>query len=284
MEILYLVFGNRLSDHIQAHFSMRTMLEGLEQDDHIHVITTSPEYYERFSFIDTIPITNEDLSEWEGEYHFFWRVKIKAMQKLAEKYPGRDLLYLDSDTFLKGASAGIHSTLAEGKGMMHLNEGHPKDMMSRSLRMWKQVKGRTCHGITIGERHCMWNAGVVGIPGPKVSETLSLALELCDWMLADGVEKRMIEQYSLSIALLETVGLAAADSWIGHYWGNKEEWNRMESEFFLKSYLMGGGIDGEREAIRDIPLGDTPLRVRIPNTQRRLVALVKRLFPDETTN
>lgn len=34
---------------------------------------------------------------------------------------------------------------------MHRKEGHPKDMMTKSLSMWKTVKGHTYQGVTLAK-------------------------------------------------------------------------------------------------------------------------------------
>ncbi len=48
----------------------------------------------------------------------------------------------------------------------------------------------------------MWNAGVVAIAKSNdVNATLTQALEACDSMCADQMERKLIEQFSLSLAL-----------------------------------------------------------------------------------
>lgn len=133
----------------------------------MYVITDNPDYYDRFDRITVVPITTETLKDWQGDRHFFWQVKIKAMEYMAATYKNQDLLYLDSDTILKNGLRKIQEMLASGKCLMHTNEGHPSRMKTKSYRMWKQVRGRCYSGITIGQEHDMWNAGVVGIPQKK---------------------------------------------------------------------------------------------------------------------
>lgn len=281
MNILYLIFGDRLSDHLQARLSILTFMRQMRPHDRIFVVTTSPQYYGGIGPVSPLPVTDDTIKEWEGPLHFFWRVKIKAMQHLLSIRPGEDMLYLDSDTFLRGDYAALCSRLEQGGGLMHLDEGHPSGMKSRSLRMWRQVRGRTYGGVTIGPGHTMWNAGVVGLPGARAAEALELALTVCDGMLADGAERRVIEQYALSIALRETVGLAPAEPWIGHYWGNKEEWNAFASAFFAREHMLGRTAADECADLDTDALRRIPLRVRRSNTQRRLTNLIKRIFKDK---
>lgn len=281
MNILYLVFGQRISDHLQAHLSIRTFLQQAVEGVEIYVITTAPQFYTQFSRINVIAITDETLREWEGPMHFFWRVKIKAIEYMAQHFPGRHLCYLDSDTFLTGSLAELKQQLDMGKGMMHLDEGHPMNMKTKSLRMWKRVAGHTYGGVTLGPRHDMWNAGVVAVPASQLNKVVSLALQLCDGMLADEAERVVIEQYSLSIALFEVTGLQPALPWIGHYWGNKDEWNALAQKFFLESYMTGRTFEQEIEALPSLHLENIPVYVKKSNTRRRLTNFIAKLFPDK---
>jgi len=281
MNILYLVFGNRISDHIQAHLSIRSFLRHVDDKDSIFVITNKPKFYERFKGVTPIGVTDKTLREWEGSKHFFWRVKIKAIEYIAKKYPDQHLLYLDSDTVLTSGLSEIKNLLDKGKGLMHKDEGHPGKMKTKSLRMWKQVCGNTYGGVTIGEKHNMWNAGVVAIPAPKLQEVISLALTLCDGIVEENVERVVIEQWSLSIALYETTSLVPAEQWIAHYWGNKEQWLDVATKFFLESYMAGRTIEEDMKEIDNLPIKDLPIHIKKSNTQRRLVRFIKKIFPDK---
>ncbi len=284
MNILFLVFGKRLSDHLQAHLAIHTLLPQLTKGDRICVMTTAPEFYSGLSSVEQVktdPITEQTLDEWEGQHHFFWRVKIKAMERMVTLYPDDELLYLDSDTFLKGNLEDIKGILRQGKGLMHLDEGHPSNMKTKSLRMWNTVNGRTYAGVTIGKQHNMWNAGVVAMPKGKVAQTVALALAICDGMLNDGAERVVIEQYSLSIALHERLGLVSAQPYIGHYWGNKDEWNAFASDFFLAAYMKGLTPQEATAALMRKDLTAMRIHVHKSNTQRRLTNIIKKLFPDK---
>ena len=281
MNILYLIFGDRLSNHVQARLSMVTFVRQMRQQDRIYVITTKPQFYEGIKFVTPLPISDGNIKEWEGSLQFFWRVKIKAMQYLCEICPGSDLLYLDSDTYLQGDYAALCGILERGQGVMHINEGHPKDMKFGALRMWRKVRGHTYGGVTIGAEHCMWNAGVVGLPGAKAAEALRLALTVCDGMLADGADRRLIEQYALSIALFETVGLTSAESLVGHYWSNKDEWNNFALSFFVKEHMLGRSFDDECRDLDIEELHRIPLNIHLSNTQRRLTNVLKHIFKDK---
>lgn len=285
MNILYLVFGNNLNVHLQVQFSILTLLHELSETDKIHVITTNPTYYKHIKErINIIPITEQKIKEWRGKHDFFWRCKIKAIEYIAHTYPEQDFMYLDGDTFLIDKLTPIKLMLNEGFGMMHINEGHPKNMKTKTLRMWQTVKGHTYHNITLGEEHDMWNAGVVAIPGNKLTETIKLALALCDGMLDDKAEPIVIEQYSLSVALYENTKLTEAKSWIGHYWGNKEEWSQYIHHFFLTSLVTNRSIEDEIQAVaNNKDYCNMPIHVKVSNTKKRFIKLLNRFFPDKIT-
>lgn len=285
MNILYLVFGDNLNVHLQVDFSILTMLQDLAKDDNIHVITTNTAYYEHLkNHIHLIPLSEQTLKEWRGKHDFFWRAKIKAIEYIAKKYPEEDFMYLDGDTFLVDKLSPIKKKLHEGYGMMHLNEGHPKDMMTKSLRMWKTVKGHTYQGVTLSEKHDMWNAGVVAIPASKLTETIQLALSLCDGMLDDQAEPIVIEQYSLSIALFEHTKLIEAKPWIGHYWGNKEEWLDYIHNFFLTSLTTNRSVEEEIATVAENKdYRNIPIHVKVPNMKKKLTKLLNRIFPNRET-
>jgi hypothetical protein len=279
MNIFYIIFGDNIIHHVQAYLSIRSFQQQTEGSDRLIVVTTKPELYARAG-IAVEPVTDAVIKEWEGEYRFFWRVKIKAMEYLCAKYPEGHLLYLDTDTFLYGQLGALKAKLDEGCGMMHLDEGHPSAMKTKSLRMWKQVAGRQYAGITIGRHHNMWNAGVVAIPESKKQDVVATALAICDSMLADGVERVVIEQYSLSIALHEKTHLVPADGYIGHYWGNKSEWERMAYDVIARAYMKNLSVADELEALDISKLAQTPIFVRRSSTAKRLSRFIAKIFKD----
>ena len=45
MNILYIVFGDKLDYHLQAYLSIRSFQKQMKDDDRIFVVTSRPEYY-----------------------------------------------------------------------------------------------------------------------------------------------------------------------------------------------------------------------------------------------
>ena len=167
MNIVYFVIGDSAVIHIQVGFSIRTILSQTSEEDTVYVVTDTPTMYCNLPHVVTIPITQERIKEWRGKHDFFWRVKIKVLQQIAQMSPDKAMMYLDGDTFLHGSLTEIKEQLGKNRGMMHLDEGCPSEMKERSLSMWHTVSGKTYAGITIGPQHHMWNAGVVAIPSAR---------------------------------------------------------------------------------------------------------------------
>ena len=281
MTIMYLTFGQKTEYHVQAYLSMLSFRRQTAPTDRIVMVTTAPEFYRRAqSWAEVIAIDDQQVSEWQGKHHFFWRAKIKAIEFLGNKYPDDDLLYLDCDTVLRGPIDWLKQQLGDGHGLMDTNDGHPMNMKTKTLRMWQTIKGHTYGGITLGPQHNMYCAGVVGIPAAKRQETVATALTLCDGMLDDQAEPIVIEQYSLSIALYEKTGLVETLDCISHYWATKDEWLEAALSLLAKSRLMEATLDDELRLFEAFDWASLPVYVHKSSTARRLRNLVARLFPD----
>lgn len=283
MNLLYLTFGNNTSVHLQAAFSIYSFLGKEKQINSITIITDSPTFYTHFAqHVNIICISKEELKEWEGPHHFFWRAKIKAIEKLCHLYPNEPIVYLDTDTFLYKDIAGIKNRLANNKALMHTNEGYLSTKNSKTeKKMWRQITNKKFGAILMQKSDCMWNAGVVATPNTTNGADLVLALNICDEMCAAGVSKRLIEQYALSLALEKIYGLEAAEDFIAHYWSTKQIWNVKISDFFLKAYFAQWNDTTIIEEMGLIDKTKIPVSEKVKNTGIRLKALVDKLFPNK---
>lgn len=281
MHLLYITFGDDISNHIQAQFSVITFLSQKEEINTINVVTDHPEFYKNLKErINVIAIDGETVNSWKGEYDFFWRVKIKAIEMLCDMYVNQPVLYLDTDTFLFGDVSLLKQQALAGKAFMHENEGMlSKEKGKTAKKMWRQIMNKQFSNITITANHCMWNAGVVLTPNQKNNKETQLALEICDAMCDQGVTRRLIEQFALSVSLHEVYGLQPAKNVIGHYWSNKESWKKEIEDFFIASNFKGYTIEETAQIIKDFDFNKIPVKMRVKSTNSRLTALVNKLYP-----
>ena len=284
MTVMYLTFGEKAEFHVQAYLSMLSFRRQLQSSDRIVMITTAPQFYKHCaSWIEVIPISDQQVTEWQGEHQFFWRAKIKAIEMVSQRYPADDVLYLDCDTILYGNIDCLRKPLTEGCGLMDENEGHPSKMKTKTLHMWHQVGGHTYGDITLGMQHNMYRAGVVGIPHEKASEVIATALTLCDGMLAEQAERIVIEQYSLSVALFEKTQLQETYNVIGHYWTAKDYWVEVGMKLIARCFLTEADEQEELRQFEQLDFASLPVYIYKSNTARRLRNLVTRLFPDRNS-
>lgn len=284
MNIVYLVFGEDLLYHAQANFSILSMLTQKEEIDTINIVTDNSKFYNHLSgVVNIIQIQSSDLQEWKGKYDFFWRSKIKAIELIANTYKNKHLLYLDGDTFLYGNLKALKEKLNNGNCLMHLNEGKLSQSRSKTEKtMWRQTFNKNFGPITINQEHCMWNAGVIGIPGNKSSELIKATLDICDAMLKENVIRRLIEQFAFSLALNEFSKLIPAKDHIGHYWGNKEQWNKFIIDSFLSSYFSNLSLKEIIEFMQSIDYTKMPVYVKVPSSRERLQRFIYKKFPIKT--
>lgn len=281
MNLLYLTFGENINNHVEAHFSICTFLTQGEKINTINVITDRPDFYNDFKhYINIIKVDEKILNEWKGEYDFFWRIKIKAIEMLCNLYKNEPVLYLDADTFLYKDIESLKKTILRGAAVMHENEGNLSGLKGKTLRkMWVQVKDNIYGGITMLPSHSMWNAGVVATPNQKNNQECLLALAICDEMCKQGVTPRLIEQFALSVALNEIYGLQPADNTIAHYWSNKDEWNNLIKDFFISAQFKALTVEQITETIKKFDFTKVAVKVKLRNTNTRLKSFVEKIYP-----
>jgi hypothetical protein len=241
-----MIFGKKIAYHYEAIFSILSFLTKAHIEN-IYIYTDAPEFYNILGKRVTLCLIDEDqLREWEGKYKFFWRVKIKIIEDCSRRNQEKPFMYLDSDTFLYKNAEFLEQSLSERKAFMHKKENLLRRCNSKTERiMWRQVRNKTFGGTTITKNHAMWNAGVVALPKEKQQEAIELALNICDDMCAQQVRPRLIEQFALSVALDATYSLLPAEDFVGHYWGNKEEWDHAISNFFVNAHLQNNNLEEE---------------------------------------
>ena len=282
MNIVYLVFGDNMDHYQQVYFSIYTAAAYKTTEDRIIVVAENPSLFTSLAnHIEVIPIKRALIKEWEGKHQFFWRVKIKALELIAQKYPTDSILYLDGDTFFYKNMDRLRSGLKEGQNFMHIEEGKLSKLSSKTEKlMWSQMKGKTYQTIKIDENSAMWNAGLIGISN-KHFDCLNLTLGINDAMCADNVTRRLIEQYAFSLGLNEYSTLQPADDIVGHYWGNKKQWNKIIDLFIKECFMKNYSFDQIVDYVKTMNLTKNPIRVKESSTQEKLKRFIDQFYKNK---
>ncbi len=282
MTIMYFTIGDSLDMYVQAFLSIESFKRQIGESDVIVAVTTNPDFFKGLDYVKTVVIDCDTVTEWRGEHDFFWRTKIKAMERVLALYHDDDLVYLDCDTFLYGDVNEMKRLLNSGCGLMDGNDGHPSRIKYKPQKMYKKVGGCSYAGITISEKHDMWCAGVVAIPREKSRAVLEMALSICDGMLDDGAEPIVVEQYSLSVAMYENTRLTSSKPYVAHYWSNKSQWIEIAKDMMAKSILTKANFVDEIDAFIASSIKSVPVYVKKHNTNRKLKSLVDKYFGDDS--
>ena len=247
-------------------FSILSILKFCPPNSQIILYTDKPELYSLFKEKIVFRELNEEiLKDWRGSYDFMWRIKIKALLDSANKDPGH-LIYLDMDTF---AQKDLHSLIAQldqGRFFMHLRESLlSQDKAKNKQLMWSQVKNKTFAGILVDKNSAMWNAGLVALPERDKVKILEKTLSCNDEMCAQNVERWLIEQFSLSLALAETKKLNEGAEWFIHYWYGKEAMITEINKFLAAQFVQNSNIPQSINQINPqdwVQIGKTKVRVK----------------------
>ncbi|UTF61606.1 hypothetical protein [Gilvimarinus sp. DA14] len=282
LQLMLLTFGPNIKNHYQACFCILSFLKDPLKPA-VTVYTDRPEFYRCFEGqVDLVVVDQVQLQAWRGEADFFWRIKCKAVEDMVLRHPGQHIMYVDSDTFLGGGLQDVIQHLDQGQTLMHLNEGKLAQLDTKTTRNMWQVLAGSCHeGITIDKGSAMWNAGVVALPGPIASAVAEHTVAVCDSLCATKAPRKLLEQFAFSLALNHAVALQPADTWIGHYWGNKEQWNAAIAEFYLHSKLYNRNLQEDIAAASEFAYDSIALHCRVSSSNRRLKGLAETLFPNK---
>lgn len=282
MNLMYLVFGGNSQNHSQANFSILTFLAQEQFLNKIIVLTDTPDFYNSLNHpkVQIEKTTTEEMKDWQGDYNYFWRVKIKAVEKIALKYPEDHLLYLDSDTFLFGDLSKLAQILDQGHSIMHLKEGPLSSFKTKSKKtLWNELKGKSIQDIEINQNSAVWNAGVIGISQKNLKTIPALTLSVCDELCQSVKPNWLIEQFSFSIVLNHLTELHPSQDSIAHYWGNKNGWNDFITQFFTKAFMNKLSIQQTIQAIKNVDWKKVPIHERTSQNRKRLLNFVDLILP-----
>lgn len=248
IEFVFLTFGERTHYHSQLIYSMISLVahSPLERPYHFTIVTDKPEFYQWLDgdLFTVVQVEESTLTEWRGPFDFFWRIKIEAILSVAKKNSEHHCVYFDTDTIAYADLSLLYDALDNGVNHMHVKEFEFESTKGRTGKKMKtHGLGKTYGDFTLTNQSAMWNAGVVAISAKNNPvQTLYSALTACDAMCDDGMERKLIEQFSLSLAL-QTNKISNAEDCIRHYWGNKPQWDNLITEFFTRVFLKGVSFD-----------------------------------------
>ncbi|MCP8900927.1 hypothetical protein [Gilvimarinus xylanilyticus] len=279
LNILLLTFGDNIQNHYQACFCILSLLKE-NPVPRITLYTDVPEFYRMFSaHISIVEISSQTLKRWQGSAEFFWRIKCMAVLDMTQRYPGEHIVYVDSDTFCAGGLDELQQGLQEGRTFMHLCEGNLSNLNTKTTRsMWQALKYTEHQGVSIRARTQMWNAGLIALPATIASSVADHSVAVCDSLCTTRAPRKLLEQFAFSLALNHAVPLQPADQWVGHYWGNKPEWNNVITQFFLRSKMHSHSVEDDIEALRNFSFAQVPLYRKVPAANARLKRWADYLF------
>lgn len=280
VNLVLMSFGTRLENHTQGSFALLSFLKD-PCVGRIVIVTDQPDFYRVFGDrIELITVDARTLDEWQGAHRFFWRIKIMAVAAAVGRDPSAAWLYVDSDTFLAASLADMDRAMQEGASFMHCPEDRLGDRSNATLKqMHRSLSGKTLAGVTIGDDSLMWNAGVIGLPAGKAADLIRHVREICDALCATDTRRKFVEQFAFSLALAHAGPMWRCDDIIGHYWGNKPEWNAFIDRFWSDAKLRNEDLDGCVEKARHIDWRAMPLEKRRRSAAERIKTFVDRLLP-----
>lgn len=247
VEFIFLAFGEKTQYHSQLVYSMISIAAHMpdDRDYSFTIVTDKTDFYQWLGAqFNVVGVDENTLQKWRGDVDFFWRIKIKAILSIAEVKPEHHCVYLDTDTIADKSLTDMMKELDGGNNLMHIREFDFHSPLGRTgKKMQSHGIGKTYGEFDMTLDSAMWNAGVAAISKLRnPSKVLSSALVTCDAMCQEGMERRLVEQFSLSLALQST-SISEAKNWIRHYWGNKPQWDALISSFFAKVLLQGQNFD-----------------------------------------
>lgn len=289
MNLLYITWGERIENHMQTIFSIMSAFRYRESFKGVYIITDNPKYY---TFLDDsvhiIKVTKETLDDWVGSDKYIYKIKMKGLELFNKLYPKENVFFADSDTFFYESPELISNLLVKGKAAMHLNEGTFGERLKKSKSTQKLLpilkslpieKLKLKHAINENTR--IYNSGVIALPAHNMKEILAQVSELADYLLSiKGLKFHYVEQLAFSLVIEDHYELQDCDYCVGHYWGNKEDWQENISIFLLKGFFNNYEIKDFVEALLDFDF-NLPILVRQRSMNKKLKAKIDKLIPNK---
>ena len=212
---IYLLYGSGDDSYTEAAYSIGTLRRRLDgASSRIIIFTDRPEKVKGWPVI--AESVAGELAAMRGRTDFSHRAKLCVIAKCFEKYSG-NIIYLDSDTFVRGDINRLAARLARGTAIMHRFECVNPEIGLAGFHT--TLAGKMDYRFSAASQ--MHNAGVIGLHRDDW-ELVGLALELCDAILDTGSRLHTAEQFSVSEALrISRTKIVTAQGVITHYIGHR---------------------------------------------------------------
>ena len=212
---IYLLYGNSDDSYTEAAYSIGTLRQRLAgAAARIIVFTDQPNRLKDWPVI-TESVADQ-LGVMRGKTDFSHRAKLCVIWNCFEKYSG-NVIYLDSDTFVRGNIDKLAGRLTKGTAIMHAFECFNPEIGLAGFQT--QLAGGMTYRFSAESQ--MYNAGVIGLHRDN-REIVNLALALCDAILDTGSRLHTAEQFSVSEALrISRTKIVTAQGVITHYIGHR---------------------------------------------------------------
>ena len=176
---IYLLYGNSDDSYTEAAYSIGTLRQRLAgAAARIIVFTDQPNRLKDWPVI-TESVADQ-LGVMRGKTDFSHRAKLCVIWNCFEKYSG-NVIYLDSDTFVRGNIDKLAGRLTKGTAIMHAFECFNPEIGLAGFQT--QLAGGMTYRFSAESQ--MYNAGVIGLHRDN-REIVNLALALCDAILDTG--------------------------------------------------------------------------------------------------
>jgi hypothetical protein len=188
---VYLLYGPNEACFLEAAYSVGTLLKRIDPaSGRVIIFTDQPEKIAAWPVVCE-SITGQ-LAAMQGETHFIHRTKLCVILRCLEQYSG-NVLFLDSDTFVRGDLRSLTNKLSPGRVIMDSFES--KNPLPELTAFQTTFSDRSSYHYTKAAWMC--NSGVMGVQRQDAL-LIQHALELCDALLATGSKRHTLEQFSLS--------------------------------------------------------------------------------------
>lgn len=284
MNLLYIVWGERASNHTQCIFSLLSALQYPDSFDDYYVLTDHPEYYKIIeSKINIIAVSKNQIKEWIGPENYIFNVKIKGIEYFNKLYPDKIILFADTDTFFYKDPSPLRALISDKQSVMHMNEGTYDANMKRSQtarRVFPKLAKLDLGNYRITGETCMHNSGVLGIyPSEKFAEILKNVFDVTDTLNAANLRLHYTEQLAFTLVLQKETELYTAHEYVAHYFPNKKEWDENIKSFFAKCFLKNLTIEQLIAEYKNFEF-DIPIRRKKKGLNKRLSKFLDKILPE----